>query len=207
MGCQYPIVPWQIHNLSQFPGIFCHVSVPRERSFQEKRSRERHLAFSIDPLLSGIRWSQSIVLVFHGVRRDLRARRPLVFFPWLKNQPRVKYIQDSRRRIFNGEIFQHDLRRVGRIYTCVWVRACLKLLALAGPAGAGDAKNPRAKRNGKIHQTALTHLTLRVSLHITSAFRLLYFFFEGFFYVMYIELIEINQTPNYPTRWKNVGTE
>lgn len=102
-----------------------------------------------------------------------RARRPLVFFPWLKNQPRVKYIQDSRRRIFNGEIFQHDLRRVGRIYTCVWVRARRELLALAG---AGDAKNPRAKRNGKIHQTALTHLTPRVSLHITSTFRLLYFF-------------------------------
>lgn len=38
----------------------------------------------------------------------------------LKNQPRVKCIQDAPE-IFNGEILQYDLRQMGRIYICVYV--------------------------------------------------------------------------------------
>lgn len=93
------ILDRSVTNLKSVPIFQCfyHVPLPRsERSFQEKRSRNDTLHFQLIPhcrIPGGLNRSFSSFTCKIGPT----ARRP-PYFLWLKNQPRVKYIQDSRWR-------------------------------------------------------------------------------------------------------------
>lgn len=154
------------------------LSFPRsERSLQEKRSPNDtlHFRWILHCRISG---AFSIDRSRFSRKMESAAR----IFRKLKNQPRVKCIQDAPA-IFNGKILQHDLRQIREKFTCVfgcvyvWVCACLKFVALAGPMGAGDVKNPGTK---EWRNPSNCFYSLDLSLHV-DAFPCIFHIFKEIF--------------------------